>query len=659
MNGAGSSALADILAFAATTVPYYHDRLTARGVFPEVAEQVLFDLPILDREEVRRHRVRLRSEAGESSGWRTVRTTGTSGIPVEITIDQEAQQAEMDALTRQITAVLDPAEWLDDGLVHLTLHLASTTRSQRSPWSIHGTMTKWSFNRVWHLPPDLLGRSLHHLDRRVVTGMPSVLTLVAERARDVGAIRPHALVLSGETVQMATRRRLGEIFDCPVTSLYTLAEFGVVGNGCLTTDDYHVNERDVVVEILEPRLTVEPAAGRGGEILVTGLVNRAMPLLRYRTGDRGVWSAGSCGCPVPGRRFSITTARSLHVVADGANGRRITELDLCKLFTQLDVQGARIVQTTPTDVVVAYEADRPLPSDVREMAEMSVRQLVGPGITVSVARVTESAVSGAAPVPTGAGRMAGGATPPRQTEADEVVGWARPRLARVPGLLAAVLTGSILDPVARSRFSDIDMHLLVDDARPELWLDLTRELHAELPGLRVNVTDGATLAASPLVLSRLLAERQPVVGDLSEHGLRQPEAAALRAEATFWAQDAQAVLWTQVSSVGTDRDPLRDAWLAGRYMLDAFRYHFLIRGRRETAASQVAAASEADRLPYYRLLFEVMEVSREHRPPPPAESDECRGYLLGALSCIRWFTQSLRGDAVPGPADRQEGSPPS
>ncbi|WP_018500672.1 hypothetical protein [Parafrankia discariae] len=641
MNGTDSSALADLLTFAATTVPYYHDHPTLRDVSPEVAERALFDLPILDREEVRRHRVRLWSEAGEPSDWRTVRTTGTSGVPVEITIDQDAQRAELAALARQVTTVLDRAEWLDDGLVHLTLHLASTSRSQRSPWSIRGTMTKWSFHRVWHLPPDLLGRSLHHLDRRVVTGMPSVLTLVAERAADVGKIRPHALVLSGETVQMATRERLGEIFDCPVTSLYTLAEFGVVGNGCLTTDDYHVNERDAVVEILEPRQAVASPADPGGDIVVTGLVNRAMPLLRYRTGDRGAWSTGSCGCPVPGRRFSITTARSLHVVADGANGRRITDLDLCKLFTQLDVQGARIVQTTPTDVVVVYEG-RPLLSHVREMAEMSVRQLVGPGITVSVARVTDASLGGTARIPTEPGRTAAGASPPRQTEADEVVGWARPRLAHVPGLLAAVLTGSILDPVARSRFSDIDMHLLVDDPRPELWLDLTRELHAELPGLRVNVTDGATLAASPLVLCRLLAERRPVVRDLAGHGLRQPGIAALRAEATFWAQDAQAVLWTQVSSVDVEREPLRDAWLAGRYMLDAFRYHFLLRGGRETAASRVAAASEADSLPHHPLLLEVMEVSREHRPPPPAGSEECREYLLGALSCVRWFARSLR-----------------
>jgi phenylacetate-CoA ligase len=40
------------------------------------------------------------------------------------------------------------------------------------------------------------------------------------------------------------------------------------------------------------------AAGESGELVVTSLVNRAMPLIRYRIGDRASWPTAdsACGC---------------------------------------------------------------------------------------------------------------------------------------------------------------------------------------------------------------------------------------------------------------------------------------------------------------------------------------------------------------------------
>jgi phenylacetate-CoA ligase len=52
------------------------------------------------------------------------------------------------------------------------------------------------------------------------------------------------------------------------------------------------------VEIETPHGTAGP--GEVGSILVTDLLNLAMPLLRYRIGDVGAWAAGDCPC---GRRL--------------------------------------------------------------------------------------------------------------------------------------------------------------------------------------------------------------------------------------------------------------------------------------------------------------------------------------------------------------------
>lgn len=662
MKAAGSPALAEMLRFASTTVPYYSGRDGTDNILPQDASPADVDaalrrLPLLERSDVRDQRVRLWSSSGSSSEWRTVRTTGTTGVPLEVTVDRVAQQAEMDALAHQIGLVRSPAIWVDGGLTHLTLHASSTSRSQHSPWSAQGILTKWNIGRAWHLPPDLMRRSLRHIDQRVVTGMPSVLDLVAERARECGPVRPLAVVLAGETIPEGTRARLRDTFDCPVTSLYTLAEFGVVGHGCLTTDDYHVNDRDVLVEILDTALPEsELPPDVTGEIVVTGLVNRAMPLLRYRTGDHGRWVDGPpCGCPLPGRRFNLAKARALRVVATGARGRQVTDLDLCKILAHLGVRGARVAQVESTSIVLRYEAGHALRPQVRDLAIRAMQRLLGPGVTVTVRRDAPEPALGSPEQycesgdtsggdETAPGAHAPGVAAPHFVEAEEVLSWARREFARIPDVLAAVLTGSLLDPVSRSRFSDIDVLVLVRDARPERWLDVTRRLHRDLPGLRINVSDKTMLASSALILSRILSERVPIVGDVADHGLRRPATAQLLAEARYWAQDAQAVLWTRTSAVDLEPEPLLDALTASRYMMDAYRYHYLLRGQTETAASAVLAAADKDRLPYVDLLRDAFEISREYRPPLVAGWDASRQHLVAALSCVRWLFASTASD---------------
>src|SRR5215469_8001465 len=48
------------------------------------------------------------------------------------------------------------------------------------------------------------------------------------------------------------------------------------------------------VEIETPNGPAAP--GETGSILVTDLLNYAMPLIRYRIGDLGAWAAGTCPC---------------------------------------------------------------------------------------------------------------------------------------------------------------------------------------------------------------------------------------------------------------------------------------------------------------------------------------------------------------------------
>jgi phenylacetate-CoA ligase len=77
----------------------------------------------------------------------------------------------------------------------------------------------------------------------------------------------------------------------------------VLGFECPGRSGYHVNEFDFAIEIDRPD-------GEGyGEVVLTTLNRRVMPLVRYRTGDIARWQDGPCSCGLPFRRLSMIRGR--------------------------------------------------------------------------------------------------------------------------------------------------------------------------------------------------------------------------------------------------------------------------------------------------------------------------------------------------------------
>ena len=88
-------------------------------------------------------------------------------------------------------------------------------------------------------------------------------------------------------------------FDmCAGDDRYGSREFGNMAMSCEQEDGLHVIPTATMIEILRP--DGAPAKpGELGEIVVTSLNARAMPMIRYRIGDTGVWAEDECPCGRP------------------------------------------------------------------------------------------------------------------------------------------------------------------------------------------------------------------------------------------------------------------------------------------------------------------------------------------------------------------------
>ncbi|MER6306379.1 AMP-binding protein [Streptomyces sp. NPDC001657] len=627
------TALAALLDHARRHVPHYQTLIPPGPVTAENAVATLRRLPLLRRTDVRTERPRLWSAEGDARRWRRVHTTGTTGTPLETVVDEAAQQAELAALVRHVRRRL--GAHTEPSITHLTLHLASASRASVAADPPGARLVKWNLSRAWQLPDEEFRSAIEDLRGQVITVMPSVMAALCDRLGPSCGAGPRLVVLSGEQFTPGLRERIRETFDCPVTALYTLAEAGIVAHECGETGTYHVEETGAFLEVVGAAGDPLPP-GVAGDIAVTPLVNRAMPLLRYVNGDKGRWLDGTCGCRRPGPRLQLLAARTQHALLAEPDGRGVRSIDLAKLCRQLDLGVTRVTRDGD-EIVVEHDDPCPATPLQRTTIAAALRSMLGAGRTVRLRRA-EGAASGVARPKTDPAPVRPAFLPPA-----DIAAWARDVLHGRPGVLAAVLTGSALDPAAVSRFSDIDITVVIDDDPcQERWYALAAAMNRHLATLRVNVTEAAGPARAPLVACRLLAERHPILGTLEEAGLAWPAVREVVGEARFWAQNAESVLWTRLTAADRQRtDPVRDAWLASRFCLDALRYRLLSAGVRVTAAREVLDRATEFGLPNASVVRHAFAVGREHRPPPAPGSPEADEFLRGALACVRWLAGTL------------------
>jgi len=100
--------------------------------------------------------------------------------------------------------------------------------------------------------------------------------------------------LSGEILLPLHLQKIKEVFNCPVVNQYGSKEFWGIAYEC-KNGKQHILDNHVYVEIINEQ--GNPATyGEIGEVVITGLQQFSMPLIRYRIGDRARLIKSDCVC---------------------------------------------------------------------------------------------------------------------------------------------------------------------------------------------------------------------------------------------------------------------------------------------------------------------------------------------------------------------------
>jgi phenylacetate-CoA ligase len=144
------------------------------------------------------------------------------------------------------------------------------------------------------------------LGATVYVGTPSFLATLADAAAQQGRRLRYRLGFStAEALTPALRVMLQERLGIELFDHCGEAVIGPLAGECAAHDGMHLHAREMWVEFLDPESGAPVGPGGSGEVAITQLGERAMPLVRYAPGDVFRLAAEPCRCGDPSPRVSF------------------------------------------------------------------------------------------------------------------------------------------------------------------------------------------------------------------------------------------------------------------------------------------------------------------------------------------------------------------
>ena len=341
---------------------------------------------MLSKDDVRQNQDDLISTPHRSAGGLDyVTTSGSSGVPVRVVRDHGAYEQRVAAWYRG-----DRWSGWDIGVRTFCLlgarPMGATTWVAELKKGLHQLVSRQMKVTALSMSRETLLRYHRKLNRfrpRIIIGYANSLYTFARfmRKNDLKPWRPDGIIVCAERVLDSHRRYIAEVFDAPVFERYGCMEFSFIAGECDQHSGMHVNSEYLVVEITDEQ--GRPVApGETGEVVVTGMNNPAMPLVRYRLGDMASWNPEPCAC---GRGLPLlreVMGRTVDIIYTPSGG-------ICSgiVFPYIldefpGIAQFQVVQETIEDIVVRLvPADESLASHLPEI-EAGLRQYLGPEVAL-------------------------------------------------------------------------------------------------------------------------------------------------------------------------------------------------------------------------------------------------------------------------------------
>jgi phenylacetate-CoA ligase len=290
-NGAAirNMALSRLLKHCRHKVPYYSELLEGVQHIDANPVAVLQKLPVLTKDLIRANFSRLQSTDNCGRNCEVNTSGGSTGEPVQLVQDDDYRDCS--AALRWFSHYTLGCEL---GEPHVRLwgserDLESGSGSRKAQLFNWLTHVRWM--NAFRMSPEHMRGFIESLNRQrpclVVAYAQAAYELAHFAEREQIAVKPQrAIVTSAGTLYAFMREKIRKVFGCEVYNLYGSREVSDIAWELPGMEGLWAPPWANYVEIVDDYGAPVPDDNEGN-ILVTCLMNHAMPLIRYWIGDRG------------------------------------------------------------------------------------------------------------------------------------------------------------------------------------------------------------------------------------------------------------------------------------------------------------------------------------------------------------------------------------
>lgn len=213
--------------------------------------------------------------------------------------------------------------------------------------------------------PDLV-KQLNRFRPTILFGYASTIALLAGE-QQAGRLRINPVLVSpgSEGLPPAVYDTISAVFGASVRSVYSAGELPRAAGGC-RYQWLHVNCDWAVIEPVDADYRPTPAGQPSHTVLISNLVNRVQPFLRYDLGDSVLMRPDPCPCgsPLPAIRVQGRAAETLNLCNARGELVRLSSMAIgIAAGRAAQVQLYQIEQTAPTGLRVRFKPIPGAPDD--------------------------------------------------------------------------------------------------------------------------------------------------------------------------------------------------------------------------------------------------------------------------------------------------------